>query len=150
MRPSQIFAHWEQIRDDLLEAIDKFENSELEFRAFEGGFSAAKIMLHIADAEDGWLRTQVTRELDQWPDHYTLANYPTKEAIRAVLGEVHDRTCAYLESLEAEDLSRSVETTWGGSLPLGWIIWHIVEHEIHHRGELSLMLGMLGREGIDV
>jgi len=33
---------------------------------------------------------------------------------------------------------------------LGWIIWHVLEHEIHHRGELSLILGLLGREGLDV
>jgi uncharacterized damage-inducible protein DinB len=35
-------------------------------------------------------------------------------------------------------------------LSLGWIIWHVLEHEIHHRGELSLILGLLGREGLDV
>ncbi len=26
----------------------------------------------------------------------------------------------------------------------GWIIWHVLEHEIHHGGELSLALGMHG------
>jgi uncharacterized damage-inducible protein DinB len=29
------------------------------------------------------------------------------------------------------------------------MLWHVVEHEIHHRGELSLILGLLGREGLD-
>jgi len=28
---------------------------------------------------------------------------------------------------------------WGESIPLFWIVWHVVEHEIHHRGELSLL-----------
>ncbi|MCE7990102.1 MAG: hypothetical protein DYG89_53840, partial [Caldilinea sp. CFX5] len=38
----------------------------------------------------------------------------------------------------------------GHAFSLGWIIWHVLEHEIHHRGELSLILGLLGREGLDV
>ncbi len=29
-----------------------------------------------------------------------------------------------------------------------WIIWHVLEHEIHHGGELSLALGEHGLEGI--
>jgi uncharacterized damage-inducible protein DinB len=29
------------------------------------------------------------------------------------------------------------------------MLGHILEHEIHHRGELSLILGLLGREGLN-
>ncbi len=29
-----------------------------------------------------------------------------------------------------------------------WIIWHVLEHEIHHGGELSLALGVRGLAGI--
>ena len=29
-----------------------------------------------------------------------------------------------------------------------WIIWHVLEHEIHHGGEISLMLGNKGLRGI--
>jgi uncharacterized damage-inducible protein DinB len=29
-----------------------------------------------------------------------------------------------------------------------WIIWHVLEHEIHHGGELSLALGNNGLQGI--
>lgn len=29
-----------------------------------------------------------------------------------------------------------------------WIIWHVLEHEIHHGGELSLALGSYGLTGI--
>jgi uncharacterized damage-inducible protein DinB len=39
---------------------------------------------------------------------------------------------------------------WGEPIPLRWIIWHVLEHEVHHRGELSLILGLLGKEGLDV
>lgn len=29
-----------------------------------------------------------------------------------------------------------------------WIIWHVLEHEIHHGGELSLALGGIGLPGV--
>jgi len=35
-----------------------------------------------------------------------------------------------------------------GELTRQWIIWHVLEHEIHHGGELSLALGGLGLPGV--
>jgi uncharacterized damage-inducible protein DinB len=35
-----------------------------------------------------------------------------------------------------------------GERTLQWIVWHTLEHEIHHGGELSLALGGYGLQGI--
>jgi uncharacterized damage-inducible protein DinB len=32
----------------------------------------------------------------------------------------------------------------------GWVVWHMLEHEIHHGGELSFTLGSFGLPGVDV
>ena len=64
--------------------------------------------------------------------------------------KVHNRTIEFMSTLEIEDLNTIIDYPWDGKGSLGWIIWHVIEHEIHHRGELSLILGMLGREGIDI
>lgn len=150
MKPKDIFSHWDQIRTELIKTIESFDNQELIYTPYSGSWSVGKIMLHIADAEDGWLRYVISRELDEWPDHFTLDNYSDKQSILQTLEEVHTRTIAYLETLEEEDLAMQIHTPWNKKLPLLWIIWHVIEHEIHHRGELSLILGTLGREGLDV
>jgi len=31
-----------------------------------------------------------------------------------------------------------------------WIIWHLVEHDVHHGGEISFSLGMHGVPGLDL
>ena len=31
-----------------------------------------------------------------------------------------------------------------------WVIWHLIEHDIHHGGELSLILGSHGLTGLDL
>jgi len=151
MKLSDLFSHWEQVHTDTLATVDRFDDVELHFTPYEESWPAGQIMLHIAEAEDGWLRCVVKREQQEWPE-YPLAQYPTVEAIRAVLSQVHARTASYLATLELEDLQRPIPSRWreGATIPLGWIIWHVLEHEIHHRGELSLILGMLGREGLDV
>jgi uncharacterized damage-inducible protein DinB len=149
MNIAQFFSHWKQVRADLLSTLDKFSDDELRYVPFNTSWSVGHIVLHIAEAEDGWFRHAVTRELEEFPE-YSLENYPRKEDIKSLLAAVHARTQQYLESLNDSDTSHVVEVPWGESIPLVWIIWHAVEHEIHHRAELSLILGLLGREGLDV
>jgi len=150
MQLDQLFAHWQQVHADLLALVDRFGEEELAYTPFPGAWSVAQILSHIAGAEEGWFRFVVTREHAQWPDDYRSDEYPTREAIRTLLAEVHARTEAYLATLDLADLDRVVDGGWVGRFRLGWIIWHVLEHEIHHRGELSLILGLLGREGLDV
>lgn len=105
---------------------------------------------HIASAEDAWFRCVVTREVGEWPPPFGCEDYPSVTSIKALLSKVHARTDAYLSTLDATDPDQVVELPWGGEVPLRWVIWHVLEHEIHHRGEIFLMLGLLGKEAPDV
>ena len=31
-----------------------------------------------------------------------------------------------------------------------WVVWHLIEHDLHHGGEVSLMLGMQGLAAPDI
>jgi uncharacterized damage-inducible protein DinB len=64
---------------------------------------------------------------------------------------------AALEKWTGADLDRVVsppaamseeERALFGDTTLGWIVWHVFEHEIHHGGEISLVLGQQGIPGI--
>ena len=149
MKLDALFSHWHHVHADTLALLEQFSDDELRYVAYSGGMPVGRIALHIADAEEGWFRMGVLKERDQWPSDFTLENYPTREAIKSLLAEVHARTFAYLATLTTDDLETVIEAPWG-QFPLRFIIWHVLEHEIHHRGELSLILGILGREGLDV
>ncbi len=41
-------------------------------------------------------------------------------------------------------------TPWRPKYALSEMIGHMIEQEVHHRGGLSLILGMLGHKGLDV
>lgn len=149
MKLSAMFAHWEQVRRDLLVTIDKFSDNELTYTPYAGAWPVGQIMLHIADCEDNWLHAVVRQEFTPWI-FYDLPAYPTKAAIKEVLQRAHQRTLLFLAALDEEALDQQYTIPSGHAFSLRWIIWHVVEHEIHHRGELSLILGLLGREGLDV
>ena len=149
MKLSELFSHWHEIHTGTLAILDKFSDQELTHVTYDGGMTVGRIALHIADAEEGWFRLIATKERDEWPVDFTLENYPTRSAIKTLLAEVHAKTFAYLDTLTIADFDTLFESPWG-QFTLRFVIWHVLEHEIHHRGELSLILGTLGREGLDV
>ena len=105
---------------------------------------------HIANAEEGWFRHIVTRELNDWPSAYTAQDYPSVDAVKALLQEVNSSTVAYLKDVDAVDVDQRIQLPWGPEVTLRWVVWHVLEHEIHHRGEIYLMVGLLGMEAPDV
>ena len=147
--PSPWFHHWKDVRQGLCAALDKLSDAQLAFVPRTGLWSLGTTAAHIASAEEGWFRYVVQRELGGWPD-YAASDYATVERLKALLARVHDRTTAYLETLDEAGLARVVDLPWGGRVSLNWVIWHVLEHEIHHRGEICLMLGLLGMEAPDV
>jgi uncharacterized damage-inducible protein DinB len=150
MNAKELFGHWAEVRQGLFQALDRLSDAQLEFVPREGLWSLGKVARHIADAEEGWFRYVVTREHREWPADSSPQDYPTVGSVKALLAEVHARTEAYLETVDAADLDRRIEAPWGEQVSLRWIIWHVLEHEIHHRGEIFLMLGLLGMAAPDI
>lgn len=149
MKPSMMFYPWKNIRKQLLEMLGMFNESELDYTPYPGAWSVGKIFLHIAESEDYWIHYVARKELSEDP-HYTLKEYPSLAAIRMKLRISEERTLSFLESLKETDLDWRFKTPRGESLALFEILWHVLEHELHYRGELSLILGLLGRKGLDV
>jgi len=150
MNANELFGHWTVVRRGLLQALDELTDAQLDFVAREGMWSLGTVARHIANAEEGWFRYAATRELAEWPAEYTAQDFPTIESIKALLSEVHARTEALLKRLDAADLDQALEMPWGERPSWRQIIWHVLEHEIHHRGEIYIMLGLLGLEAPDV
>jgi len=146
---NELFSHWDEIHKGTLYLIDCFTEEEISHRLFDGGWSLGEIALHIANAEEGWFRVVAAKKDDDWPANHTLENYPSWDAIHNLLKETHQKTMAYLRTMTINDLDMVVDSKWG-EFSLQFIVWHVIEHEVHHRGELSIILGTLGRGGLNV
>jgi len=140
---------WASVRAGLLETIGKFHEDELNFRPFTSSWSARQTILHIAQEEQGEFGYGILQVLEAFPGEYDPRDYVYKVSLITLLESVHAQTLLYIERLAEDDLGRVIQTPWGKSYRLVEMLGHLVEHEIHHRAELSLMLGMLGREGLN-
>lgn len=151
MNSITLFKRWNGIRSGLLEGLDLLSDQQLDFRPREGLWSLRETAIHVASAEEGWFHYEVTRELPGWEAaDFQAGDYPTREQIKQLLVEVHARVVARFAECSDEELSQPLQLSWGGSMTLEDVIWHVIEHEIHHRGEIYLMLGLLGMEAPDV
>jgi len=144
-----IEARWRLTRAGLLETALKFSDSELTYRPATGLYSVAETLLHVAHEEEIEVRYGVTRALSEVPPAYEASLFPDAASVLAVLAEVHQRTEVYLRSLTDEALMAEIEAPWGTRAQLAGTLLHVLEHELHHRGELSLCLGLLGKPGLD-
>jgi len=142
-------ARWESVRAGLLATIEKLGDDDLSFTPYPGAWPVQRLLLHIAQEEHGEFGYGIAQTLTEFPPDYPPEQYPTVAAITALLAEVHAETMQYLRALGPDDLERAIITPWGARSHLIELFDHIIEHETHHRGELSLILGLLGLEGPD-
>jgi uncharacterized damage-inducible protein DinB len=149
MKVAKLTQFWSQIRGGLLETVDKFNDDDLNYVPFESGYSVGQIILHIAHEEHGEIQYGLTRKLGEFPAPFREAEYQTIDSLKGLLAWVHSETGLYLQTLYDEDLDHEFNAQWGETKPLMDFIVHVMEHEIHHRGELSFILGLLGRDGLD-
>jgi uncharacterized damage-inducible protein DinB len=148
MNAKELFGHWNEVRNGLLSALDLLTDAQLDFSPREGLWTLRETVVHLAGTEDGWLRYYAQ---NRWHENIPQAeDYPTIDSLKALLAEMHQRTLEQF-SQDADALMEQVgPLPWGGQVSLGWAVWHVIEHEIHHRGEVYLMLGLIGIEAPDV
>ena len=144
MNAAQYFDHWHKVWRDLTRAVDLLKDEHLNYQPAESyGRTIGDILRHIINLEQGWIHYVIRRELSEWPEEQA-DELNTLSEIRDQLRRVHQETFDYLSQVPVEDFNRIVQVPEDGSPKLGWILWHVLEQQIHHRGELFLCLSLLG------
>jgi len=144
MNAAQFFDHWYKIWRDLLIAMDSLRDEHLDFRPAKSyARNLGDILRHIINLENGWIHFVIRRKLPAWPDD-AVGSLTTVAAIRDAMQRVHGETMDYLASIPVDEFNRIVQVPDGGTPKLQWILWHVLEQQIHHRGELFLCMSMLG------
>jgi len=151
MDATTLFRHWTEVRSGLLQALDKLADAQMSYVPREGLWSLGQTVCHLAGAEEGWFRYVVMRELKGWDEaDFKAVDYPTVTVLKALLSEVHARTENLCLQGDGAFMRREVVLPWGPTITVEDVAWHVLEHEIHHRGEVYLMLGLMGMEAPDV
>jgi len=146
MNAAEYFDHWATVWRDLQLGVAVLHDEQLSFRPAERySRTVGDILRHIINVEQGWIHYVVRRSLKAWPEE-GAGQLNTVRAIQAELTRTHKETLEYLTTVPMDDFNRIVQVPGDGTPKLGWILWHVLEQQIHHRGELFLCLSLLGMD----
>jgi uncharacterized damage-inducible protein DinB len=156
---------WKEYQDHLAAAVAALTTEQLALCAAPGLRSVGENALHIVGCRMFWFTealgedggeelqsyarwNQVALEApyasDEEYTHALQASVPTG----AELAEGLNRTWRLMEDCLARWSPAEMRQTFGseedGEASRAWMVWHVLEHDLHHGGEVSLTLGMHG------
>lgn len=141
---------------DLLRAFDtargrtarlaaRIPESALDWAPTPAAFTCADLVRHLAAAERFLFVEVAFGRASRYPGHDRSLAYG-KEGVLAYLDAMHDQSMPLLQAIDDAGLERRVTTPTGASIPTWRWLQLMTEHEAHHRGQLDLMLRLLGVE----
>jgi len=137
--------YWQKVRERTRRVADRIPPDQLEWTWKTGKFSPGDIVRHLAGIERWMFAENVQRKQSRYPGHgQELAS--GFEAVREYLERLHAESMEIFARLTDEDLVGKCETPGGAAISVAKWLRLMVEHEIHHRGQLYLELSMLGVE----
>ena len=131
----------------LFDAIARLTPEQFTQPVAGGHGSIRNALVHVLSAEAGWLDR--CGGAKRGPRLHP-ADFPTVESVVQAWNKVEANVRELLGTLTDEDLVRNAEystdRTEKIAMPLGELMQHAANHGIHHRGQVALMLRMLGQE----
>ena len=120
-------------------------DEHLEWRAGPDRFSAGDLIRHLAGTER-WMWAENARlRPSRYPGHGPeLA--AGREAVLDYFDRLHEESVDLLSTLSPDDLNARCTTVGGAEMRVWKWLRLMVEHEIHHRGQLYDILAALGVE----
>ncbi len=159
---------WARHQALVIDALAGLTREQLDLRTAPHQWAVWQLAAHIAGSRAYWFHDQLgegdaaTRDLFRvdrttvhglsledagWEDdedHPRTAE-ELVEGLRRTWADVDD--C--LGRWTAEDLEATVVRP-SRTHHRGWVVWHVMEHDIHHGGEISQILGSHGLAGLDL
>ena len=147
---------WKAYQDHLKEAVAPLTAEQLALRAAPDLRSVGENALHIIGCRMHWFTDFLgenggdeMQKYESWNEAALELGSPIPTA--AELAQAIDYTWQFMTACLARwspaDM-RQIFTYDEDEKPIelsrAWVVWHVLEHDLHHGGELSLTLGMHG------
>jgi uncharacterized damage-inducible protein DinB len=151
---ASIFAGWDGYNLSIVHAIEPLTVEQLRWRPGPKLRSVGEVASHIAFGRIHWfarLPAPGSAALEEraaaFGGEVKAAEDPV--AILAWLSDTWQMIADTLSQWTITDLARTYRHEYYGkvyAVSYQWTIWRILTHDVHHGGELALMLGLQGLE----
>ncbi len=135
-------AYVESVRGRTRRLAECIPRDRVEWTHRDGAFTLGDLVRHLGATERHMFAETARGNTSTYPGHgRDLAD--GYDAVLAYLDRTHAEALEIYRSLTPEALAGRCNTPAGVSISTWKWLRLMVEHEIHHRGQLYLMLGML-------
>ena len=149
-----VYEGWDGHQVALVRAVAKLSVEQLTYRPVPRLRSVGEIASHISIGRIDWFErigalgsAELARQAEHWEPEQAITGHAAELVRRLeVTWQMIEQT---LTTWTVADLARTYRHTYRGktyALSYQWTIWRIMCHDIHHGGELSLLLGLQGIE----
>jgi uncharacterized damage-inducible protein DinB len=156
-----VYEGWDGYRQSIIKAVAPLTLEQLAWRPAENLRSVGEIARHIALGSINWFMRmdapgshELAARIEAWEEDPHGNRYVIESAldITGQAGELvswleasWEMIARTLKTWTVEDLKKTYRHIWRGdtyAISRQWTIWRIMAHDLHHGGELALMLGM--------
>jgi uncharacterized damage-inducible protein DinB len=153
------YSSWKAYQDHIVAAVAALTEGQLALRAAPGLRSVGEIALHIVGCRAYWFVGFMGEDGGEemapymrWNERALTVPTPGRLPSAAELAQGLARTWRFMADCFArwspDDLRRTYHDVDEEGRPIevsrAWVVWHVLEHDLHHGGELSLTLGTHG------
>jgi uncharacterized damage-inducible protein DinB len=145
------YASWKEYQGHLRDTLGSLSTEQLALRAAPGLRSVGENAMHIISCRIGWYTYTMGEDGSAYnlPDESwgEAGNVPTAADLAQALDNTWRLMTDCLLHWSSADMQKTFPDDWDGKpveLSRAWIVYHVLEHDLHHGGEVSLTLGMHG------
>lgn len=152
-----IYENWRLYHEKLCDCIAPLTDEQLLLQPAAQMWPLGQIIQHIISVRAGWFSGTLQDDDIAMNEYMSWGqrDSPARSAVELVQGLVD--TWAFIEARlkrwTPADCARTFPDEWDGQVyqvSRSWVIYHVMEHDLHHGGEVSLILGMHGLRGPDI
>ncbi|MFH2049776.1 MAG: DinB family protein [bacterium] len=153
MKLSEFFSNYFDVRKELIDMTKSLSQEQLDWSPPGHPAKIGKLLVHIADCEYFWIN-HVAKKIPN-PDYAPFHKASTWGDYKALLDDCFEIMKDFLETEDIEDWKTKKydftdENGKTDHFTKEWLIWHVVEHQARHRGQVMMMMRTQGLDVPDV
>ena len=137
--PQEFARYWRRVRGRTLAVADCIPSDRIDWSPGHDAMTIGDIVRHLSLTER-WLFVEVARGgQSAYVSHGPEMGRSLSDVLH-LMSRLHAESLEIIERLTADEWQRPVVTPGGAAMPAWKWLRAMVEHEVHHRGQLYLTL----------
>ena len=152
-----IYDNWRGYNKKLQDCISPLTADHLMLQPAPGMWPLGQIVQHVVSVRAGWFSGTLQDPNEAMSDYMQWGQLNSPERPPAELVKGLEETWQFIQSRLQRwtplDCAKTFPDEWDGHIDevsRSWVIYHVLEHDLHHGSEISLILGMNGLQPLDI